>query len=62
MYLLTQAPKLMEPLPFLCRKQETSFVMAKSRVAPLKALTLPKLELMAAVVATRLSNFIIHSH
>ena len=46
---------------FLCRKQETSFVMAKSRVAPLKALTLPKLELMATVVATRLSNFIIHS-
>ena len=46
---------------FLCRKQEISFVMAKSRVAPLKALTLPKLELMAALVATRLSNFIIHS-
>ena len=46
---------------FLCRKQETFFVMAKSRVAPLKALTLPKLELMAVVVAKRLSNFIIHS-
>ena len=46
---------------FLCRKQEISFVMAKSRVAPLKTLTLPKLELMATLVATRLGNFIIHS-
>ena len=44
---------------FLCTKQEVSFIKgAKSRV---KAITLPKLELMAALVATRLGNFIIHS-
>ena len=61
MYLLTASTKAYGAVAFLCRKQETSFVMAKSRVAPLKALTLPKLELMAEVVATRLSNFIIHS-
>ena len=57
----TASTKAYGAVAFLCRKQETSFVMAKSRVAPLKALTLPKLELMAEVVATRLSNFIIHS-
>lgn len=39
----------------------TSFVIAKTRVAPLKRLTLPKLELMAALVATRLAKFVITS-
>ena len=43
---------------FLCREQDVSFIMAKARVAPLKQLTLPKLELMAALTAARLCNFI----
>lgn len=44
---------------FLCSDNSTSFVMAKFRVAPLKPLTLPKLELMGALITARLCNFII---
>jgi len=32
--------------------------MSKSRVAPIKALTLPRFELMAAVTATKVANFV----
>ena len=46
---------------FLKLQQESSFVMAKSRVAPLKRLTFPRLELMAALTATHLAKFIIDS-
>ena len=37
---------------------QVTLVMSKSCVAPTKTITLPKLELMAAVMATRLANFI----
>ena len=46
---------------FICSGNSTSFVMAKSRVAPLKPLTLPKLELMGALTAARLCNFILQA-
>jgi len=46
---------------FLCSGKSTSFVMAKSRVAPIKPLTLPKLELMGALTAARLSDFIVQA-
>ena len=35
-----------------------SFVAAKTQVAPLKELTIPRLELMAVLVASRLTNFV----
>jgi len=40
-------------------KYEVRFVAAKSRVAPLKELTIPRLELQAAVVASRLAKTIL---
>ena len=46
-------------MAFLCSDNSTSFVMAKSRAAPLKPLTLPKLELMGTLTSARLCNFIV---
>ena len=43
---------------YICQNQEVSLVMSKCRVAPIKTVTLPRLELMAAVVATRLVQFV----
>ena len=43
---------------FLCRDTDVYFVIAKSRVVSIKHLTLPKLELMAALTATKLCNFV----
>jgi len=44
---------------FFTSDDRTTLVTAKNRVAPLRTLTLPKLELMAAVITYRVARFII---
>ena len=46
---------------YICDDNNASFVIAKTRVAPIKPLTLPLLELMAALVAARLGKFVLDS-
>ena len=43
---------------FICHNGETSLIMGKAKVAPLKPLTIPKLELTALLLAARLAKFI----
>lgn len=43
-------------------KFHTSFIAAKSRVTPTKGSTIPRLELQAALLATRLASMIIKEH
>ena len=47
----------------ICIRQgsQVSFVIAKTHVAPLSKLTLPKFGLMLAMVATRLTKFFVNS-
>ena len=46
---------------YIQQGSQVSFVIAKTRVVPLSKLTLPKLELMTALVATRLMKFVVSS-
>lgn len=46
---------------YLISQSQTAFVIAKSCIAPLKTQTLPWLELMAALVAARLTKFVMDS-
>ena len=41
---------------YICNDDNSRLVMAKNRVAPLKSLTLPQLELMAALTGARLAK------
>ena len=66
-YIFTDAStKAYGAMVYLSKANQTSLAMSKSHVAPVKTITLPKLELMAAVMGTRLGKFdqlsIPHSH
>jgi transposase InsO family protein len=52
------SPKAYGAVAYLRQGDQTNFVMAKTRVAPLKKLSLPKLELMAATVGANLAVFL----
>ena len=43
---------------YICHQDQVTLAMSKSRVTPTKTITLLKLELMAAVMAARLANFV----
>ena len=53
------SPKVYGAVAYLVQDEYTSLVMSKTKVSPLKSVTLPRLELQAAVLATRLTNFIL---
>ena len=58
-YVFTDAStKAYGAMVYLSKANQTCLAMSKSRVAPVKSVTLPKLELMAAVMGTRLAKFI----
>ena len=44
---------------YICQDGKSSLIMPKARVAPIRELALPKLELMVAVIGSRLLNFIL---
>jgi len=45
-------------IAFFRQKDATTFVMARGRVAPLKPLTIPQLELLGALTATSLCDYL----
>ena len=55
------SPRAYGTCAYLCRNGISTLVMSKTRVAPLKALTLPRLELMATVIGARLARHIMDS-
>ena len=46
---------------YFCSNGQSFFVISKTHVVPIKKVTLPKLDLMTAVIGTRLLKFMIDS-
>lgn len=55
------SPKAYGAAIYLCQPSGSALIFSKSRVSPLKETSLPRLELMAAVLGARLMTFI-HTH
>ena len=55
------SPRAYGTCAYLCRNEISTLVMSKTRVAPLKALTLARLELMATVLGARLATHKLNS-
>ena len=55
------SPKAYGAVVYIQCNNHSSLVMSKSRVAPVKQHSLPRLELMAAVIAARLGSFVVQS-
>ena len=47
---------------YLTAEDKVNFIIAKSWIAPVKTLTLPRLELMAAIFSSMVSKFIVNSY
>ena len=58
LYAFSDASQAYGDVVYICRNQESSLVLSKSRVAPIKTITLPKLERMTAVMVSRLLQFV----
>ncbi|XP_077869797.1 uncharacterized protein LOC144362084 [Saccoglossus kowalevskii] len=55
------SPKAYGAAVYLRQDRQTSLVISKTRVAPLKEMKLPRLERMAALIGSRLIRFVSHA-
>ena len=55
------SPQAYGAVAYITRGKQSALLMSKARVAPLKQLTIPKLELMAAVIGARLMTHLLQS-